>query len=115
MLTETTGRTAQDLAAELAVLREADWASVWPGPPWGPERELREWCGRQRWEPLAFVRAEPARRVAGSEFLPGVDVRPVANSAAPRGPMAGHGVLNPAAALTLPPPVVQQQPVGVER
>ncbi|RZU21687.1 hypothetical protein [Streptomyces sp. BK239] len=65
MLTETTGRTAQDLAAELAALREADWASVWPGPP--------------------------------------------------RGPTAGHGVLNPAAVLTLPPPVVQQQPAGVER
>ncbi|MER5714366.1 hypothetical protein [Streptomyces sp. NPDC002132] len=52
MLTETTGRTAQDLASEPAALREADWASVWPGPPWGPERELREWCGRQGWEPL---------------------------------------------------------------
>ncbi|MGW0946086.1 hypothetical protein ACWD4O_26605 [Streptomyces sp. NPDC002623] len=61
------------------------------------------------------ARAKPVQRAAGNEFLPGVDVRPVARPAAPRGPTAGHGVLNPAVALTLPPPVPQQQPAGVER
>ncbi|MEU4931450.1 hypothetical protein AB0G54_33915 [Streptomyces yokosukanensis] len=55
------------------------------------------------------------RGPAVHEFLPGVKVRPVALPAAPRGPTAGHGVLNPAAALTLPPPMPQQQPVGMER
>ncbi|MGV4986300.1 hypothetical protein ACWC0C_35190 [Streptomyces sp. NPDC001709] len=55
------------------------------------------------------------QRAAVNEFLPGVDVRPVARPAAPRGPTAGHGVLNPAAALTLPPPMPEQQPAGVER
>ncbi|MGW2046534.1 hypothetical protein ACWCPF_15305 [Streptomyces sp. NPDC001858] len=43
------------------------------------------------------------------------DVPPVARPATPRGPTAGHGVLNPAAALTLPPPVPEQKPAGVER
>lgn len=68
MLTETTGRTAQDLATELAALWEADWASVRPGPPWGPERELREWCGRQGWEPLTFDRQLVVRGPSGNEL-----------------------------------------------
>lgn len=60
------------------------------------------------------TRAKTSQPAAVNAFLPGVDVRPVARPAAPRGPAAGHGVLNPAAALTLPP-VPQQQPAGVER
>ncbi|MEV5873604.1 hypothetical protein AB0L75_05080 [Streptomyces sp. NPDC052101] len=55
------------------------------------------------------------RGPAVNEFLPGVKVRPIALPAAPRGPTAGHGVLNPAAALTLPPPMPEQQPAGMER
>ncbi|MFE7807581.1 hypothetical protein ACFU51_23520 [Streptomyces sp. NPDC057430] len=51
MLTENTGRTAQDLAAELAGLRGVDWGSVWAGPPQGGSAEFREWCGRYGWEP----------------------------------------------------------------
>ncbi|MFF5934590.1 hypothetical protein [Streptomyces sp. NPDC012508] len=36
MPTETTGRTPQDLAAELASMRAVDdWPSVWSGPPQG--------------------------------------------------------------------------------
>ncbi|MEV1065487.1 hypothetical protein [Streptomyces sp. NPDC050263] len=59
--------------------------------------------------------AKPGQRAAVDEFLPGVDVRPVARSAATRGPTAGHGVLDPAAALTVPSLLPQQQPPGVER
>jgi hypothetical protein len=68
------------------------------------------------YEALAAQPTEP-QRAAVNEFLPGVDVRPVARPAAPRGPTPlGHGVLNPAAALTLPPPPApEQQPAGVER
>ncbi|MGW0946085.1 hypothetical protein ACWD4O_26600 [Streptomyces sp. NPDC002623] len=68
MLTETTGRTAQDLAAELTVLRGVDWASVWPGPPWGPESVLREWCGRYGWEPLTFDRQLAVRGPSGGKL-----------------------------------------------
>ncbi|AOR33072.1 hypothetical protein BFF78_20180 [Streptomyces fodineus] len=67
MLTETTGRTPQDLATELAVLRDADWASVWAGPPM-PEPELREWCGRYGWEPLTFDRQLVVRGRSGGEL-----------------------------------------------
>lgn len=51
MPTEKTGRTAQDLAAELAGLQGVDWASVWAGPPQGGSAEFRAWCGRYGWEP----------------------------------------------------------------
>lgn len=51
MLTETSGRSAQDLAAELEGLRGVDWASVWAGPPQGGSSECREWCARYGWEP----------------------------------------------------------------
>ncbi|WP_411084034.1 hypothetical protein [Streptomyces sp. cmx-18-6] len=51
MLKETTGRTAQDLAAELEGLRGVDWASVWAGPPQGGSPEFDAWCGRYGWEP----------------------------------------------------------------
>jgi hypothetical protein len=60
------------------------------------------------------ARAERGKAPA-NEFLPGVDVRPVARPAAPRGPTVGHGVLNPAVAIGLPPPVPEQQPAGMER
>ncbi|MFF1642806.1 hypothetical protein [Streptomyces sp. NPDC058249] len=55
-------------------------------------------------------------RTAANEFLPGVEVRPVSRPAAPRGP-TGHGVLNPAAEISVPPPAPapSHQPVGVER
>ncbi|WP_327254237.1 hypothetical protein [Streptomyces sp. NBC_01244] len=46
MLTETSGRGAQDLAAELEGLRDVDWASVWAGTPQGGSPEFREWCER---------------------------------------------------------------------
>ncbi|WP_200307827.1 hypothetical protein [Streptomyces adelaidensis] len=62
------------------------------------------------------ARAAASQRVPANEFLPGVDVRPVARPAAPRGPTAGHGTLSPAAVLTLPStPAPAQQPTGVER
>lgn len=51
MLTETSGRTAQDLAAELEGLRGVDWASVWAGPPQGGSSECSKWCARYGWEP----------------------------------------------------------------
>ncbi|MFI5544896.1 hypothetical protein ACIA6E_14125 [Streptomyces sp. NPDC051815] len=51
MLRETSGRTAQDLAAELAGLHGIDWASVWAGPPQGGSPEFRKWCERYAWEP----------------------------------------------------------------
>ncbi|MFC9926965.1 hypothetical protein [Streptomyces sp. NPDC127190] len=53
--------------------------------------------------------------VMRNEFLPGVKIRPVAMPAAARAPASQHGVINPAAALTLPPPAAVQQPTGVER
>ncbi|WP_137993562.1 hypothetical protein [Streptomyces vilmorinianum] len=57
MLTETTGRTPQDLAAELANMRAVDdWPSVWSGPPQGGSGEFDEWCGRYGWEPQTFDR-----------------------------------------------------------
>ncbi|MGW2489397.1 hypothetical protein ACWCV9_19585 [Streptomyces sp. NPDC001606] len=56
-------------------------------------------------------RRTPAMR---NEFLPGVKIRPVAMPG-PRAPASQHGVINPAAALTLPPPAAVQQPTGVER
>ncbi|MEU2582823.1 hypothetical protein ABZ612_07640 [Streptomyces avermitilis] len=86
-----------------------------------PER-LREnheaalwWLGlADGYDELTARPAEP-KRAAANEFLPGVDVRPVARPAAPRGP-TGHGVLNPAAALSLPPPAAPvHQPAGIER
>ncbi|MEV5873605.1 hypothetical protein AB0L75_05085 [Streptomyces sp. NPDC052101] len=67
MLTETTGRTPQDLATELATLREVDWASVWAGPPQSGS-ELREWCGRYGWEPLTFDRQLRVRTTSGGEL-----------------------------------------------
>ncbi|MEU6088420.1 hypothetical protein ABZ865_16635 [Streptomyces sp. NPDC047085] len=60
------------------------------------------------------ARQQRQRGPAVNEFLPGVKIRPVAMPAAPRGPTAGHGALNPAAALTLPPPAPERQPAGVE-
>ncbi|GGV05437.1 hypothetical protein GCM10010260_48280 [Streptomyces filipinensis] len=61
------------------------------------------------------AKASAPQPAAVNEFLPGVAVRPVAMPAAPRGPAAGHGVLNPAAALSLPTPMPVQQSAGVER
>ncbi|KUN10526.1 hypothetical protein AQI95_02110 [Streptomyces yokosukanensis] len=138
MLTETTGRDPQDLAAELAVLREVDWASVWAGPPQSAN-ELREWCGRYGWEPLTFDRQLRVRTTTGGELsfgntttygsplvsagltacwrvtASGPQDNGAVLAAAARGPTAGHGVLNPAAALTMPCPMPEQQPAGVER
>ncbi|MFF1624819.1 hypothetical protein ACFVXW_23000 [Streptomyces sp. NPDC058251] len=50
MLTEKTGRTPQELAAELAALRGVDWPWVWAGPPQGGSPAFREWCARYGWE-----------------------------------------------------------------
>jgi hypothetical protein len=80
MPTETTGRTPHDLAAELTVLRDVDWASVWAGPPQG-EREVREWCGRYGWEPLTFDRQLEVRGRSGGPltFYAGGMWRPVSS------------------------------------
>ncbi|MFC9926964.1 hypothetical protein [Streptomyces sp. NPDC127190] len=51
MLTEKTGRSPQDLAAELAALSGLDWPWVWAGPPQGGSPAFREWCARYAWEP----------------------------------------------------------------
>ncbi|GAA0280409.1 hypothetical protein GCM10010302_17730 [Streptomyces polychromogenes] len=57
MLTETTGRTPQGLAAELAGLKAVDdWPSVWSGPPQGGSGAFNEWCGRYGWQPQTFDR-----------------------------------------------------------
>ncbi|MCX4690939.1 hypothetical protein [Streptomyces sp. NBC_01408] len=56
MLTETTGRTAQDLTAELESWQGVDWVSVWDGPPQGGSPEFREWCERYGWVPETFDR-----------------------------------------------------------
>ncbi|MFF1445508.1 hypothetical protein [Streptomyces sp. NPDC058295] len=51
MPTERTGRTPQDLAAELAGLMTVDWPWVWSGPPQGGSPAFREWCERYGWAP----------------------------------------------------------------
>ncbi|MFJ4778315.1 hypothetical protein [Streptomyces sp. NPDC088762] len=56
MLTETTGRTAQDLTAELEGWQGVDWVSVWEGPPQGGSPEFRKWCERYGWQPETFDR-----------------------------------------------------------
>ncbi|WP_137993564.1 hypothetical protein [Streptomyces vilmorinianum] len=69
MLTETTGRTPQDLAAELANMRAVDdWPSVWSGPPQGGSDEFNEWCGRYGWEPLTFDRQLRVRTPGGGRW-----------------------------------------------
>ncbi|MET7914586.1 hypothetical protein ABZU45_01370 [Streptomyces avermitilis] len=67
MLTETTGRTAQDLAVELAVLRDADWAALWAGPPQSGV-DLERWCGRYGWEPRTSDRQLVVRTGNGGEL-----------------------------------------------
>ncbi|MFJ8161639.1 hypothetical protein ACIRBY_11945 [Streptomyces sp. NPDC096136] len=57
MLTETTGRTPQGLAAELTGMRAVDdWPSVWSGPPQGGSGDFDAWCGRYGWQPETFDR-----------------------------------------------------------
>ncbi|MEU4270118.1 hypothetical protein [Streptomyces sp. NPDC026092] len=69
MLTETTGRTPQDLAAEVANMRAVDdWPSVWSGPPQGGSADFREWCGRYGWEPLTFDRQLRVRTPGGGRW-----------------------------------------------
>ncbi|MGW6565431.1 hypothetical protein [Streptomyces sp. NPDC054975] len=68
MLTENTGRTAQDLAAELAGLRGVDWGSVWAGPPQGGSVAFREWCGRYDWAPQTVERNLEVHTRTGGEF-----------------------------------------------
>ncbi|MFD3805913.1 hypothetical protein ACFWSF_11315 [Streptomyces sp. NPDC058611] len=68
MLTETTGRTAQDLSAELEGLQAVDWASVWPGPPQGGSPEFRAWCERYGWEPQTFDRQLVVRTPTGGRL-----------------------------------------------
>ncbi|MET9320857.1 hypothetical protein ABZX75_11825 [Streptomyces sp. NPDC003038] len=68
MLTETTGRTAQDLAAELEGLRRVDWASVWAGPPQGGSPGFRAWCERYGWEPQTFDRQLVVRTATGGRL-----------------------------------------------
>ncbi|WP_405976910.1 hypothetical protein [Streptomyces sp. NBC_00158] len=67
MLTES-GRTAQDLAAELAGLRGVDWASVWEGPPQGGSSECRTWCERNGWEPQTADRNLVVHSNAGGRW-----------------------------------------------
>ncbi|MFD6877206.1 MULTISPECIES: hypothetical protein [unclassified Streptomyces] len=68
MLTETSGRNAQDLAAELEGLRGVDWASVWQGPPQGGSSECRGWCERYGWEPQTADRNLVVESRAGGEW-----------------------------------------------
>ncbi|MGW7343641.1 hypothetical protein [Streptomyces sp. NPDC054854] len=68
MLTETSGRNAEDLAAELEGLRGVDWASVWQGPPQGGSSECRAWCGRYGWEPQTADRNLVLHSRAGGEW-----------------------------------------------
>ncbi|MGW7361919.1 hypothetical protein ACWGI8_00465 [Streptomyces sp. NPDC054841] len=68
MPTEKTGRTAQDLAAELTGLQGVDWASVWAGPPQGGSPEFRDWCGRYGWEPRTVERNLEVRTRTGGEM-----------------------------------------------
>ncbi|MFD8145113.1 hypothetical protein [Streptomyces sp. NPDC059708] len=68
MLTETSGRTARDLAAELEGLRGVDWASVWAGPPQGGSPACRTWCERYGWEPLTADRNLAVRSGAGGRW-----------------------------------------------
>ncbi|MFF3726530.1 hypothetical protein ACFYYM_29640 [Streptomyces erythrochromogenes] len=69
MLTETTGRTPQDLAAELTGLKAVDdWPSVWSGPPEGGSTEFDTWCGRYGWEPLTSDRQLRVRTRSGGKW-----------------------------------------------
>ncbi|MGW7313856.1 hypothetical protein [Streptomyces sp. NPDC054865] len=68
MLTETSGRNAEDLAAELEGLRGVDWASVWQGPPQDGSSECRAWCGRYGWEPQTADRNLVLHSRAGGEW-----------------------------------------------
>lgn len=69
MLTETTGRTPQDLTAELTDLAAVDdWPSVWSGPPQGGTREFDEWCERYGWEPQTTERTLELRTRSGGEW-----------------------------------------------
>ncbi|MEV7519479.1 hypothetical protein [Streptomyces sp. NPDC091371] len=68
MLTETTGRTAQDLAIELEGLQAVDWASVWAGPPQGGSPEFRAWCARYGWEPQTVERNLVVRTPTGGRL-----------------------------------------------
>ncbi|MEU6309822.1 hypothetical protein [Streptomyces sp. NPDC047014] len=68
MLTETSGRTAQDLAAELADLRGTDWSTIWPGPPQGGSPEFHAWCERHGWEPEPGSRNLVVRTRTGGEL-----------------------------------------------
>ncbi|WP_405980010.1 hypothetical protein [Streptomyces sp. NBC_00158] len=69
MLTETTGRTPQDLTAELTDLAAVDdWPSVWAGPPQGGTREFDEWCRRYGWEPQTTERSLWLRTRSGGDW-----------------------------------------------
>ncbi|MFF5706649.1 hypothetical protein ACFY7H_29815 [Streptomyces sp. NPDC012794] len=69
MLTETTGRTSRDLAAELANMRAVDdWPSVWSGPPQGGTAEFYAWCERYGWEPQTTERTLELRTRSGGEW-----------------------------------------------
>ncbi|MCX5585456.1 hypothetical protein [Streptomyces erythrochromogenes] len=69
MLTETTGRSPQDLAAELAGLKAVDdWPSVWSGPPEGGTRQFYDWCARYGWEPGTIDRTLELRTRSGGEW-----------------------------------------------
>ncbi|MET9605161.1 hypothetical protein ABZZ17_08840 [Streptomyces sp. NPDC006512] len=69
MLTETTGRTPQDLAAELTGLRAVDdWPSVWSGPPQGGTPEFYAWCERYGWEPQTTERSLWVRTRSGGDW-----------------------------------------------
>ncbi|MFJ3841400.1 hypothetical protein ACIPY6_38645 [Streptomyces sp. NPDC090054] len=68
MLSETSGRNAQDLAAELEGLRGVDWASIWQGPPQGGSSECRGWCERYGWEPQTADRNLVVSSKAGGRW-----------------------------------------------
>ncbi|MFE9257589.1 hypothetical protein [Streptomyces sp. NPDC006879] len=69
MLTETTGRTAEDLAAELRGLQQVDdWPSVWSGPPQGGSSEFVQWCERYGWQPRTSDRQLLLRTATGGSW-----------------------------------------------
>ncbi|MGW4503070.1 hypothetical protein ACWENO_00355 [Streptomyces sp. NPDC004436] len=69
MLIEETGRTPQDMAAELANMKAVDdWPSVWSGSPQGGSTEFAEWCDRNGWDPLTSDRQLRVRTTGGGRW-----------------------------------------------
>ena len=46
----------ESLLRELEDLKQADWASIWEGPPTAVDPGFEEWCSRRGWKPLTVER-----------------------------------------------------------